>query len=117
MALTINQIVATSYPAVLAEARKAANQWAESAFMRELERQGAIERKDLGATIEVPLDFRRNQNAAFTVDLQPTSLSKTEVLTSASYDIAELSVPITWSMKDEVQNPSENQKIALVKSL
>jgi len=117
MALTISQIVATSYPAVLAEARKAANQWAESAFMRELERQGAIERKDLGPTIEVPLDYRRNQNAAFTVDLQATSLSKTEVITSASYDVAELSIPITWSMRDEVQNPSENQKIALVKSL
>jgi hypothetical protein len=118
MALSISQIVAVSYPAVLAEMRKAANQWAESAFMRELERQGAIERKSLGPTIEAPLDYRRNPNAAFlSFDLQPTSLGKTEVVTAASYDVAELSVPIVWSKKDEVQNPTENQKIALVKQL
>lgn len=118
MALTIGQIVAVSYPAVLAEMRKAANQWAESAFLRELERQGAVTRKSLGATIEAPLDYQANPGAAFLAsDLQPTSMSKTEVLTAASYDIAELSVPIVWSKKDEVQNPSENQKIALVKSL
>jgi hypothetical protein len=98
--------------------RKAANQWVESAFLRELERQGAVVRKSLGATIECPLDYQRNPGAAFlATDLQPTSMSKTEVLTSASYDIAEISVPIVWSKKDEVQNPSENQKIALVKAL
>ena len=118
MALTISQIVAVSYPAVLAEMRKAANQWAESAFMRELERQGAVERKSLGATIEAPLDYQRNPGTAFlTTDLTPTSMTKTEVLTSASYDIAEVSVPVVWSKKDEVQNPTVNQKIALVKSL
>lgn len=118
MALTIGQIVAVSYPAVLAEKRKAANQWAESAFMRELERQGCIVRKSLGATIEVPLDYRINPGAAFlATDLTPTSMTKTEVLTAASYDIAELSVPIVWSKKDEVQNPTENQKVALVTSL
>ena len=44
-------------------------------------------------------------------------MTKTEVLTSASYDIAEVSVPVVWSKKDEVQNPTQNQKIALVKSL
>lgn len=118
MALTIGQIVATSYPAVLAEMRKAANQWAESAFMRELERQNAVQRKSFGSTIEVPLDYRRNPGAAvLTSDLQPTSMAKTEVITSATYDIAEISVPVVWSKKDEVQNPSENQKIALVKGV
>jgi len=118
MALTIGQIAAVSYPAVLAEMRKGANQWAESAFMRELERQGAIIHKSLGATIEVPLDYQRNPGTAILAnDMQGTSLTKTEVLTSASYAIAEVSVPIVWSKKDEVQNPSENQKIALVKGL
>jgi hypothetical protein len=118
MALSISQIVAVSYPAVLAEMRKPANQWAESAFLRELERQGGLIKKSLGATIEAPLDYQRNPNAGFLAsDMQATSLSKTEVLTSASYSIAELSAPIVWSKKDEVQNPSENQKIALVKSL
>jgi hypothetical protein len=111
-------MVAVSYPAVLADKRKAANQWAESAFMRELERQGAVKRVSLGATIEAPLDYQRNPGTAIlATDLQPTSLSKTEVLTSASYDIAEISAPIVWSKKDEVQNPSQNQKIALVASL
>lgn len=118
MALTISQIVAVSYPAVLAEMRKAANQWAESAFMRELERQGGIVRKSLGATIEAPLDYQRNPGTTFlATDLQATSLTKTEVITSATYAIAEVSVPVVWSKKDEVQNPTENQKIVLVKSL
>lgn len=118
MALTISQIVAVSYPAVLAEMRKAANQWAESAFLRELEKQGAIKRESLGATIEAPLDYQRNPGAQVLVtDMAPTSLAKTEVLTAASYSIAEISVPVVWSKKDEVQNPSANQKIALVKGL
>lgn len=118
MALSISQMVAVSYPAVLAEMRKAANQWAESAFMRELEKQGAIEHKSLGPTIEAPLDYKRNDGAGFLVtELQATSMTKTEVITSASYTPAELSVPIVWSKRDEVQNPTENQKIALVKAL
>jgi len=118
MALTIGQIAAVSYPAVLAEQRKPANQWAESSFLRELERQGAIEHKSLGATIEAPLDYTRNPATVIqATDLQPLSLQKTEVLTSASYAIAEVTAPVVWSKKDEVQNPTENQKIALVKSL
>lgn len=118
MALTISQILAVSYPAVIAEAKKAANQWAESSYMRELEKQGAIEHKSLGSTIEVPLDYRANAGTGFlTSDLQVLSTTKTEVVTSAVYSIAQLSVPVTWSKMDEVQNPSENQKIALVKTL
>ena len=118
MSLSIGQILAVSYPAVLADQRKPANQWAESALLRELERQGAIERKSLGATIEAPLDYQRNPGTVIqATDLQPLSLSKTEVITSASYSIAEIVAPITWSRKDEVQNPSETQKVVLVKSL
>ena len=116
--MTIGQTVAVSYPAVLNFKRKAANQWVESAFLRELERQNAVERASLGPTIEKTLDYQRNPGAAFlATDLQPTSMAKTEVLTAASYDVAEISVPIVWSKKDEVQNPTENQKIALVKAL
>jgi hypothetical protein len=118
MALSISQIVAVSYPAVLADMRKPANQWAESAFMRELERQGAIERRSLGPTIEAPLDYQRNQASGFLVtDLATTSLSKTEVITSASYSVAELSVPVVWSKGDDAKNPTENQKVAFVKVL
>lgn len=118
MALTIGQMVAVSYPAVLADARRAANQWAESSFMAELESQGGIVRKDLGPTIEAPLDYQRNPGTVITAtDMQPLSLTKTEVVTSASYTPAEVVAPITWSNMDEVQNPTENQKIALVKTL
>lgn len=118
MALTIGQIASISYPAVLADNRKAANQWSESAFLRELERQGAIKRKSLGSSIEAPLDYRRNAGSAFlTSALQPTSLNETEIVTAANYEIAELSVPMTWSKKTEVQNPTENQKVAFVRQM
>jgi len=118
VAYTIGQIAAVSYPAVLANERKAENQWVESAYMREMERQGAIKRRSLGPTIEFPIDYRRNPNGGFlTTDLQPISTAKTEVISAASYDIAEIGIPIMWSNKDEVMTPEENQKIAFVANL
>lgn len=118
MALSIEQIAAVSYPAVLAEMRKAANQWAENAALREMEKQGVIQRVSLGATIEAPLDYRPNPDSAFlAADQDEASLVKTEIVTSASYNVAQLSVPVTWTKGDEAKNPSENQKIALVKQL
>lgn len=118
MALSIEQIAAVSYPAVLAEMRKAANQWAESAALRELERQGAIKRISLGESIEVPLDYRANPDTAVLASDQDTApLVKTEVLTSASYSIAQMSVPVVWTKGDDAKNPTENQKIAFVKAL
>jgi hypothetical protein len=118
MALSIEQIAAVSYPAVLAEMRKAANQWAENAALRVMEKQGVIQRIDLGPTIEVPLDYRANPDAAFlAADQDAASLIKTEVVTSASYTPAQLSVPVTWTKGDDAKNPSENQKVALVKQL
>lgn len=118
MALTIGQIAAVSYDAVLADNRKAANQWNESAFMRAMEKLGMIDRRSLGATIEAPLDYRRNPGSDFlATDLTPVSLSKTEVMTAASFEIAELSIPVVWSKGDDAKNPSENQKIAFVKAL
>lgn len=114
----VSQIISASYAAVVNEARQAANQWVESAFMRELERQGAVERVDFGSQIEATLDYQANPGTAFlSASMQPTSLAETEVVTSAVYSIAELSVPVTWSKKTEAQNPSTNQKIALVKQL
>lgn len=110
MALTISQIVASSYAAV--EKKKAENQWAESALLRELQRQGFIKKVNLGATIDETLDYRRNAGAVVhTTDLQGLSLSKTEVLTAASYSIASVSVPMVWSKEDEAKNSTENQKI------
>jgi len=114
----VSQIISASYAAIVNEARQAANQWVESAFMRELERQGAIDRVNFGSQIEATLDYQANPGAAFlSSSMQPTSLAETEVVTSAVYAIAELSVPVTWSKKTEAQNPAENQKIALVKQL
>jgi len=118
MPLTISQGVAVSYNAVLADMRKAHNQWTENAFYREAERQGLIVHKDFGPAIEAPLDYRRNPGTDFLLtDLTPTSLSKTEVLTAASYTPAELSVPVVWSKRDDMLNPSENQKIAFIRQL
>lgn len=118
MSLSIEQIAAVSYPAVLAEMRKAANQWVENAALREAERQGVIQRISLGATIEAPLDYRQNPDTAvLAADQDEASLVKTEVVTSASYSIAQISVPVVWTKGDDAKNPTENQKIALVKQL
>jgi len=118
MALTIGQIAAVSYPAVLAVKRKAANQWAESALLHKMEAGGFIVHKSLGATIEAPLDYQRNPGTVIqATELQALSLTKTEVVTAASYAIAEVTAPVTWSKKDEATNPSETQKIALVSQL
>jgi hypothetical protein len=118
MALSIEQISAVSYPAVLAEMRKPANQWAENAALRVLEKSGFIQHVSLGENIEVPVDYRVNPDTAILVSDQDTaSLLKTEVITSAVYDIAQLNVPVTWTKGDDAKNPTENQKIALVKSL
>jgi hypothetical protein len=84
----------------------------------ELEDQGGIARDSFGVQLEETLDYRRNPAGVIqATDLQPLSLSKTEVFDAAQYDIAEVVEPITWSNKDEVQNSSVNQKIALVKNL
>jgi hypothetical protein len=114
----LSQILTASYPAVLAKMRSAENQWAESAFLRELEKQGAIKRVDLGPTIEVQLDYRRNPGAGVQAsELAGFATDKTEILAGASFTPAEIVVPMTWSNLDEATNPSENQKVALVKSI
>ncbi len=117
MALTISQIMAASYAAVVAEMRKPANQWGDSTFLDRLDAKGGVERKDLGPTIEAPLDYRANPNGAFISDMQVIGTAKTDVITAASYTPAELSEPVVWSKRDDALNPSTNQKIDLVKSL
>jgi hypothetical protein len=115
---SISQIVAVSYPAVLKAMRGAANQWAESSFMRELERQGGIVRKALGPTIECPLDYQRNGSAQIlATDFTNSGASQTEVVGTASFTPVGVSVAVNWSKLDEAKNPSENQKINFVKQL
>ena len=102
----ISQIAAVSYPAVLNEMRKAVNQWAESAFMRELERQGAVKRKSFGSILEETLDYQRNPGTSFlATDLETTSLAKVDVMTAAQIGEGQLSVPVVWSKADEAKNP------------
>src|SRR3990167_6655901 len=97
MPLDIGQMAAVSYAAVLADMRSA-NQWGESSALKELERQGFVERVSLGETIEAPLDYRANPDTAILAgDQDAASLLKTEVITAASYDIAQISVPVTWT--------------------
>lgn len=118
MAITIEQISAVSYAAVLAELRQPANQWAENAALRILEKSGFIQHVSLGVNIEVPVDYRANPDTAILAGDQDTAaLLKTEVVTSAVYDIAQMNVPVTWTKGDDAKNPSESQKIALVKTL
>src|SRR5581483_10115254 len=114
----VAQIIAVSYNAVLNEKKKAANQWAESALLHEMERQGMIKREAFGPQLEATLDFKRNpRTVVHATDLQGLSLDKTEVLTSALYTPAEVTAPVVWSKKDEAMNSSENQKIKLATAL
>lgn len=118
MALTVAQIAAISYPAVLMEMRSAADQFSENAALRELERQGFIERQDLGQNIETPLDYRANPDTAVLAgDQDASALIKTEVITSAVYDVAQVNVPVTWTKGDEAKNAGETKKVDLVKGL
>lgn len=83
-----------------------------------MERQGAIQRVSLGATIEAPLDYRANPDTSVLAsDQDTTGLLKTEIATSASYAVAQISVPVVWTKGDDAKNPTENQKISLVKQL
>jgi hypothetical protein len=118
MALSISQIVAVSYPAVLAEMRKAQNQWVENAAVRELERQGMIKHINFGESIEMPLDYRANPDGGvLATDMDSAALNKTDVITAATYDVAQISYPVTWSKGDDAKNPTETQKVSLVKQL
>lgn len=115
----IEQIVAVSYPAVLAEMRRPENQWVENAALNFLEKNGFIKRVSFGQrTIEVPVDYRANPEAGVLATDQDTfSLLKTEVITSATYPVAQISVYVTWTMGDEASRPQENEKIDFARSL
>lgn len=118
MALTIGQMAAAAYPLVLAEMRKPMNQWADNAALKELERVGALKRVSFGENIELPLDYRRNPDAAVLASDQEESPNlKTEVITAAVFDIAQISVPVTYTKYDDMRTPDENRKIDFVESL
>ena len=115
---SVSQIISASYTALANAKKTPANQWAESAFLAELERQGGIDRRSLSSIIGLTLDYQRNPATQIqATDLAPLSLSKTEVLTEAQYTPAEVVAPFTWSQKDEAQNPTVNQKVNLADAL
>lgn len=119
MTPTITQLLASSYPSVQNDKNLPANQWGESAFLNELERQGMIERADLGPTIERTLDWRRNTTmAVLGSDLATSSLATaTDVITAASYTPAQVAGWVVWAKALEMKNPTTNQKIDVVKGL
>lgn len=118
MALTVSQLAAVSYPLVLGAMRDPANQWLDTTAMKVLEKFGAIEKVDYGENIEVPLDYRSNPDSAvLATDQDQHALIKTEVLTSAVYDIAQISQAVTMTKADDVKNSSQAQKVSLVKAL
>ncbi len=120
MSLTISQMVASSYPGVLAIKNQPENQWAESSFMRTLDRLGGIVKKSVGPTIECPFDWRRNAAAEIlgATELAALTLTtKTDIIGTASYAVAQLRVPGIWSKGDETKNDTEVQKIDLVESI
>ena len=119
MALTIAQIVAASFNAVVTDGgKKPTNQWAQNSLLDALERKGGVKRIAGGPQIEAPIDYRRNPGTAFLLtDLDPMAMGKTDVVNTAVYDIAQASVPVVWSKGDDAKNPEENQKVDFVAAL
>lgn len=115
----ISQLLAASYASVQNDRNLPANQWAESAFLNELERQGMVHHEDLGPTIERTLDWRRNTTfGVLATSLATTSLATaTDVITAASYTPAEVAGWGVWSKNTEMTNPTLSQKIDVVKAI
>jgi hypothetical protein len=115
----LSQLITVAYPEVLADARKPHNQWSESAFLRALEKSGAVKKRAGGASMEFPLDYRKNPDTdVLATDFTATATTQTAVLAGASYDAVPVAVPINWSLADEARTSgSQNQKIDFVKSL
>jgi hypothetical protein len=115
---TISQLLSVSYNEVRNDMRKPANQWAENFLLKKMQEMGFIEHVNGAPQIEVTLDYKRNPGAEIqTGDLDPVDTSKTDVLSSALYDPAQIVVPIVWSRGDEAKNSTPNQKVSLTKSL
>ena len=80
-----------------------------------LQKGGFIESVAFGENIEVPLDYRRNPDTSvLATDQDTASLVNTEIFTSAVYEVAQVNVPVVWTMAEEVKNISDSQKINLI---
>lgn len=116
---TISQLIATTFNDIVKDREnKAHNQWAESAFLRELERQGMVVKRPGGVQLEFPIDYRKNPDTDFlATDFTQTATTKTEVLTAAQFSWAELIVPMNYSFSDEAKNQGKAEKLDLVKAI
>lgn len=118
MALDIAQAAAISFPKVLLDQRKPANQWKDSTVLNRFQEVGILRRENLGQYIEFSLDYRRNQSIqALATDMSATSLAKTEVFTAAVYDPAEISENAVWSKLDDAKTADETAKFAFTEGL
>lgn len=118
MAVPFTQLVAATYDDVITERNKAADQWSDSSFLKYLESKGGVKRTPGGATLQPTLDYRSNTLTDFlATDVTATGITKTDVITAASYGWATLVTPVNWSLTDEALNSEPNQKIDLVTGL
>jgi hypothetical protein len=115
----LSQLITTAYAEVLADKRKPHNQWRESAFLRLLEKIGAVKRRPGGSAIEYPLDKVKNPSTdVLATDFTATAVTQTSIFAGASYDMANIATPINWSIADEARwSGDENRKIDAVKGL
>lgn len=118
MAVPFTQLVATTYDDVVNERNKAADQWSDSSALTHLERIGGVKRVAGGATLQPTLDYRQNPALDFlATDTTPTSTSKTEVITAASYSYVPYVVPVNYTLLDEALNSEKSQKVDLVSAI
>lgn len=118
MAPPFSQQLASTYDDVVNERGKAADQWSDSSFLKTLEKLGGVKRVPGGATLQLTLDYVANPGVDFmATDVTPTSTTKTDVLTAASYPYVPLVSPINWTLFDEAINSDTNQKVDLISAL
>lgn len=118
MAPPISQIIGSTYDEVVNEKKQAADQWSDSSFLKALEKLDGVKRVQGGATLQLTLDYQANPAVDFlATDVTPTSTSKTDVLTAASYPFVPLVSPMNWSLYDEAINSERNQKVDLVDAI
>lgn len=94
--LTIADICAVSYPAVLADMRRG-NLWA-SPVLNSMTAEGRIKIMPLAASVEKVFDG-------------PNGIYR------KIYDVKQLNCPVAWTVEDEARNPTENMKIDLVATM
>lgn len=118
MAVPFSQLVATTYDEAVNERDKAANQFADDTYLGYLEANGGVKQVSGSNALSLTLDYQRNPGVTtLASDFDPTSTSKTEVITQAQFAWVPVIVPVNWSITDEYLNSDANAKIDLVSGL